>query len=115
MRLPGGVALQCPESVPSHLTDCKRVRDRPYTPKQPLLARSSPLSGEGCDPKVRVAISAGHGLSLSRTARAGQGASDSRLGAGALYASLKVGSYSTSNSARLHLELTSSPKGERKI
>ena len=98
MRLPGGVALRCRVSVPSRLTDCKRACRGSHSPKQPLLARSSTLPAKWCDTKVRVAIGAWHGVRLSRTASPVRAASDSRLGAGALYASLKVGSYSTSNS-----------------
>ena len=97
VRLSGGVALHCRESVPSRLTDCKRVGKRPYSPKQPLLARSSPLHAEGGDTKLRVAISVRYRLSLSCTASPVRAASDNRLGVGALYALLKVGWYSSSN------------------
>ena len=90
MRLPGGVAFQCRKSVPSRLTDCKRVGKRPYSPKQPLLARSSPLHAEGGDTKLRVAISVRYRLSLSCTASPVRAASDNRLGVGAFYALLKV-------------------------
>ena len=93
-----GVALQCRVSVPSRLTDCKQVGRGSHSPNRPLLARSSPLPAEGRDTKVRVAISAWHGLALPRTASPVRSASDSRSGVGALYAPLKQGWCSSSNS-----------------